>query len=168
MSDTKAKLIERLVYGSVFLVIFAALVYTYRAQDSDTVWVPARDFNAVLEVAIINPQENYAVGEWIDLTARHETGPWVEIDIEDVPLHTQHYTSPPPPVEENVQASVRWIVQPSESAEFNLPATDDPYARRVRFAEPGTYTLHAKINSMDDDTNGEIQSNGLTITVLEQ
>jgi len=68
----------------------------------------------------------------------------------------------PPPVEEQVEANVRWHVEPDGVAEFNRPNTRDLFSRRVRFAEPGVYTVWA---TSRDWQGGRVSSNRFTITI---
>jgi hypothetical protein len=50
-------------------------------------------------------------------------------------------------VEHEVQARVRWIVEPATDAEFNLPKVEDLKLRTVTFRSPGTFSLRARADA---------------------
>ena len=162
-----SKFIERIDYGVVGLVILIAFMLARKPGARETVWVPGENFEIALTISITNPNEPYAVNEWIDLYAEQRSGPWVEVASDAKPVGVQHWNSPPPEIETKVQGSVHWIATPSENVEFNLPTASDLDVRRIRFAKPGTYTLRAEINGPEANIDRPVKSNELTINVQE-
>lgn len=161
------KVIERSIYGVVGFVVLAAFMYTYQPSEPQSVWVPGDDFKTELTVSIVSPKEAYSVGEWIELYAEQESSPWVEVAFSARPPGVTYWTSPPPSVDADVQGSVRWVATPDAASEFNLPTMNDLDSRRVRFNEPGTYTLHAEVSDPQDNTAEPVMSNVLTVEVTE-
>jgi hypothetical protein len=105
------------------------------------VYLPAPGSTPAVEISAPNLVRQ---GVWIDLKARRLNGSWRRVRRRDVVRGQNPAPVEPPPTEEDVQANLRWTVEPDGIAEFNVPTSDDdPFRRRVRFRQPGVYTLRA-------------------------
>lgn len=131
-------------------VLAAAIVVVVgcAGREPEPVWVPAEGFTASLTIGAETPAGGaVAVGEPIVLHAERTTGPWRQVARSSLADDACWLVRPPEPVEHDVQARVRWIVEPDGSAVFNLPQADDLELRTVTFESPGTYTLRARTHT---------------------
>ena len=132
------------------LILLAFLVYPWTLvsqpgcteETAAEVYVPGDRF----EQRVIASSEalETTVGEWVTLHARRATGPWQRVQAASLGPDACWLQQPPPPVEREVSNNVTWIVEPTGSAEFDLPKIPQLQPRRVRFARPGTYRLTAR------------------------
>lgn len=133
------------------------------APPPEYVWVRDPDSQVTLEIALLQvADKSVKVGQWIDLHAERGNGLWVRVAYDEISPDQQWLQQPPPAKEEGVEANVRWHVEPDGSAEFNLPTAQTLHVRRVRFSQPGNYTLWASTHSWD---NSRVESNQLAIAV---
>ncbi len=148
---------------AVVLVLGAIASVSCGTGTPAFIWVPGENFRVDVAASCSADSDGItAVGDWVELHADRESGPWVRIATGDLKPGTQWLRRPPPSVEENVQANVRWHVEPEGVAEFNVPNTQDLFSRRVRFAEPGVYTVWA---TTQDWQGGRASSNRLTVSI---
>jgi hypothetical protein len=147
----------------VLVALCIAVVVACDHSPPESVWVAGPEFEASVRVSLAGASEGpFSVGEWIELLADRRTGPWVRVRYADLEPGSDWLRQPPPAEEPNVQANVTWVVAPSGKAEFNLPTTSDLFSRRVRFTEPGTYTLWARSHTW---AGGTVNSNEITVTI---
>jgi hypothetical protein len=125
----------------------------------DWVYLPAPGSTPTVEISVPNLARQ---GVWIELNARRRNGRWTRVRRRDVARGQSAAPVEPPAIEEGVQANVRWIVEPGGIAEFNLPTPDgDPFRRRVRFQQPGVYTIRAH-----SAYPASVDSQTITVTVV--
>lgn len=121
------------------------------------VWVAGPGFEAAVQVRLAeDAAAECSVGDRVHLQADRSTGPWVRVRHREIDPGTAWLVQPPAAQEHDVQANVRWLVSPPGAAEFNVFMAWDLTSRRVRFAEPGTYTLWAESH---DWAGGTVSSN---------
>jgi hypothetical protein len=132
----------------VLLLAFAALSATAcQPPPPEVVWVPAPDFEAALSARFgEGTPEKHSPGDWIVLHADRSTGPWVQIAYNDLPADASWTVQPPPAIEEGVESSVRWIVEPEGSCRFNIPTERTLETRMIQCSEPGIFELRAESN----------------------
>ena len=105
------------------------------------IWIPGEEYGETLVIELSSTE--IRVGQWLELDAERQTGPWIRVPRPDeLPGGNCWWRRPPPPVERDVGANVRWFVEPE--GQFNLPSPADGFRRRVRFDNPGTYTIRAQ------------------------
>ena len=105
------------------------------------IWVPGEGYDESLSTTLSSSEVR--VGEWLELDAERRTGPWIRVPRpEELPSGNCWWRRPPPPVEREVGARVRWLVEPE--GRFNLPNPENGFRRRVRFERPGSYTIRAR------------------------
>ncbi len=110
----------------------------------DVVWVPGEGFGAVLSISADLPDGRpLGVGEELVLHATRSSGPWQEVLSDTLADDACWLVHPPAPVETEVQATVRWMVDPAGDAAFNLPRLHDLFSRSVTFSKAGAYRLWA-------------------------
>ena len=127
------------------------------------VWVPAADFEATLHVELGDePGQPFQVDQWIRLHASRSTGPWVRVKYNELPADARWLTRPPEEREENVEANVRWQVEPGGHHTFNLPTAQDILLRQVRFDAPGRYKVWAEGHTWG---GGQVESNVVEISI---
>jgi hypothetical protein len=115
------------------------------------VFVPGDSFSERIEVRTgQGDSARVSVGEPVTLHARRFSGPWIDVSRESVTPDVCWWASVPVGVEEEVAGNLRWIVQPTGSAEFNIDFRAD-LSREVRFSIPGRYVLVAESSGWCSD-----------------
>ena len=79
-------------------------------------------------------------GESLILHASRRSGPWVAVGLETLPEGACWLARVPRDPEFEVADNIRWVVDPSESAKFNLGVRSNR-TREVRFSELGLYSI---------------------------
>jgi len=142
----------------VFLLAVSALLLAGCESNPKTMYVPGEGYRERL--ALTAPPTAH-VGEWVDLDATRETGPWVPQPWSEPKNPTCWWRRPPPAVELHVQNNVKLDVAPAGRAELSQLDPADIRTRRIRFTAPGTYTLTAESAGCP----GPFRSAPITITV---
>ena len=151
MNDTRAvsqgrchATVTRLLCAVAWLLASSACL----GGDPEIVWVPDEGFSATLAIDVELPEGRAVrVGDALALHAVRETGPWKQASLTTLEPDACWLVRPPDPVENEVQASVRWIAEPAGPAVFNLPQVQDLKRRTVTFRLPGTYSLRARADA---------------------
>jgi len=151
--------------AAILLALAALWASACDPPPPSRVWVPGPDFVATLDVSIGDGSVAvWRVGEWITLHADRSTGPWVQVARKDLPEGAPWMRQPPPAREYNVEANVRWLVEPEGFSRFNLPGAQDILTRKVQFNTPGNYRLWAESHSWG---GGQMKSNVIEIVITE-
>ncbi len=111
------------------------------------VYVPSSNYEESLTASVVDSGKEIMTNEWVSLKATRKTGPWVKMEKLKLKQDDHWLTDPPSSIEENVQANVKWNVEPKEYATFNLPQTHNLLERKVQFTKPGKYKLWATSHS---------------------
>ncbi|MDH3206658.1 MAG: hypothetical protein OEO79_08600 [Gemmatimonadota bacterium] len=130
--------------------LFLGLTLTLGAgcgPEPAVVFVPSDTFEEELFVMTARGEvARIRVGEPLVLHAQRRSGPWKAATEDEVEPEACTLSSPPPQLEAEVAAQVRWIVAPEGSAVFNSDLRADG-TREVRFEEAGVYVLTAESSS---------------------
>ena len=131
--------------GILHAVAVLLITFTISCRNvSDHTYVPGPGFTQTLTVsAAIAANGSLKVCEWLELKATRRTGPWVKGEKPKGSRPGCRWRRPPAAVEEDVQSNVTWHVEPTGSAEFNIPGPLNIRQRLVRFTQPGQYKLWA-------------------------
>lgn len=106
------------------------------------VYVPAAEFEQVMEVSIDRPEPAVRTSQWLTVRAERRSGPWARVRREEAgDSHACMRAIPPMVAEFDIEAKVAWHAEPSEGVEFQLSGRD--FRREVRFARPGRYRIWA-------------------------
>ena len=131
----------------------------------DVVWVPGDGFMAAVSISVdLAADRTVRVGEELVLHATRTSGPWRQVAADSLEQGACWLVRPPEPVEHEVQASVRWMVEPEGRATFNLPRPADLHRRTVTFAAAGTYRLWALSHAWCGDP---VASDAVEVIVVE-
>lgn len=133
------------VPGRLQLWLGASLLATACGPPApDVVWVPGDGFSAAVSISVdLAGYCTVRVGEELVLHATRTSGPWRQVAADSLEQGACWLVRPPTDVEQEVQASVRWVVEPEGHGTFNLPRPPDLHRRTVTFAAAGTYRLWA-------------------------
>ena len=106
---------------------------------TDYAYVPAEGYE--LRV-VVSASSEAQVGEWVNLRATREAGPWKRILRSQLTSESQWLPAPYEP-ETEVAGNLSWEVIPAGVAGFNIPSISDAgrMDRNVRFSKPGTFRL---------------------------
>ncbi len=150
--------------GKLGLVTILLLSFTISCEsESNYIYVPGPGFTQSITVSASVPENrNLKVGEWLELKATRMTGPWRRVKKSEDHEPGCWWTRPPPEVEEDVQSSVRWNVDPKGRAKFNIPGPLNFRKRTVRFTEPGHFRLWATSSGCEP-----FDSNVIEVTVVD-
>lgn len=150
--------------SAVFLFCF--LLVAGCPKQTDYIYVPSKDYHQKLEITLIqNGKSKIIVGEWIELYAKRESGPWIKVNSSEKEKYDLWWNTPPPAIEENVAGNVHWKVEPP-LAQFNIPGKggDSILTRKIKFDSPGKFKIHALSHGL----GGDFSSNTIAVEVLEK
>ena len=146
------------------LTLFVLTSCVRQGVAPERVFVPGKSFKHSVEIS--TQQGGIAivhVGEWLSLSARRSTGPWVEVGRESLGPEGCWVAAAPSLVEDEVADNVTWSTEPKGVAEFNLRLLPD-HSRRVRFSRSGRVVLRATSATY---CSLPASSNELTVIVKE-
>jgi hypothetical protein len=83
------------------------------------------------------------VGQPLALHGERRSGPWVSVREDAVDEESCRLSNPPPALEQEVAASLRWDTSPAGAAVFD-PGLRPDLSREVRFTAPGRYSITAR------------------------
>ena len=154
------------VPGRLRLWLGASLLVTAcGSPPPGVVWVPGDGFAAAVSVSVdLAGDRTVRVGEELILHATRTSGPWRQVAADSLEQGACWLVRPPADVEREVQASVRWVVEPEGHATFNLPRPPDLHRRTVTFAAAGTYRLWALSHAWCGDP---VASDAVEVVVVE-
>jgi len=116
-------------------------------QDPEFAYVPDTSFREVLHIGVKSPDlDEIRMEEWVELQAFRETGLWKKVSFSEKDNHDCWWRRPPPPIEDNVQTNVGWLVKPAgeEYYIFNLPDINNIMRRAVYVKKSGRFTLQGE------------------------
>ena len=129
------------------ILLFSFLLIGCSQKAPAHVYVPSADFQESLTISIIAPVEGIKTNEWISLKATRKAGPWIKVEKSKLSNNDCWMINPPTEIEEDVQSNVKWNVEPTGYAAFNIPKSNNIFERKVKFTRQGKYKLWATSHS---------------------
>ena len=144
-------------------VVLAVLLTAACSREPSEVFVPGPSFSQSIRLSTAQGERaTVRVEQPLILHAQRTSGPWIAAERASLPPDACWLVSPPADTEPEVAGNLRWLVEPPDSATFNVQLRLDQ-TREVRFSRPGVYQLSAQSSAW---CTQPYDGNNLTVSVV--